>query len=516
MPPLSIRQKHPANKLSNELIVLILEQVEPDSDKTVPVDRRQFLSVESFDCPPRSPRGRDIGLVRLASRRFAQLGAPFLFTRISGRLSKRGLQKLEQLAEWPHLTQHVRMFSYMVPYFYAKGDVPSQELLSQLKASFGSENVARFQAKVHEQRHILDASDDLRVLKKTVATFTSLQHVKLLRTQDDEDNALLQFIRQNAETRHLVHLEWAAACSHASKTIGTALLASKNVPWSRFSSPMLSPQSAEFLNWRRPASLSTLAERLTCLTLHFDDGIDMDAKMVELSSLFRTVFLAAKGMQAVHIGFPESSPLEIPLEAVFHNVTWDRLVAFGVQGWKLDTDEILGFARRHKERLKGLRLRRVLLNEGSLWKHVLTGLRESMHRLEWVSLRRIGYADQYEGDLHGVEVRDDLESESESDLEDYDPMVGPSSSNVHRHEGTVSDDERDTDTDSDDEHGPAAHDMDFPPLDSPVTPASAPWCSCDSEVDAIDDLEDDGTAISNTKRKAWEKWVVRRCFVHNG
>lgn len=121
MPALTSRRQHPANRLSNELIVLILEHVEPDSDKTIPVDRRQFLSVESFDFPQRSPKGRDIGHVRLASKRLAQLGAPFLFTRITGRLSRRGLQKLEQLAEWPHLTVHVRMFSYMVPYFYANG-----------------------------------------------------------------------------------------------------------------------------------------------------------------------------------------------------------------------------------------------------------------------------------------------------------------------------------------------------------------------------------------------------------
>lgn len=388
--------------------------------------------------------------------------------------------------------------------------------MTQLKTSFGSENVARFQSKVVEQRQILETADDLRVLKKTIATFTSLQHVKLLRIQDDEDNALLQYIRQDAQTRNAVHLEWAAACSHGSKTIGAALLASRNVPWSRFSSPMLSPESAEFLNWRRPASLSTLAERLTCLTLHFDDGTDLDAKMIELSPLFKTVFSAARNMQAVHIGFPESSPLNLPLEAVFQNVTWERLVAFGVQGWRLNTEEILNFACRHKERLKGLRLRRVLLNEGSLWKDVLTGLRNSMHRLEWVSLRRIGYSDQAEALLHGVEVRDDLESESESDVEDYDPMVGPSSS-TYRYDATIAseEDSHDSDdTDSDDEHGPAAHEMDFPSLDSPVTPASAPWCNCHSDIDAVEDIEDDGTAISNTKRKAWEKWVVRRCYLH--
>lgn len=114
---------HSVNKLSNELLRLVLDQIEPDPDRTVPVDRRQFLSVESFDFPPPPARGslKDIGRFRLASKRFADVGAPLLFTRVSGRLSRRGLQKLEQLAEWPHLAKHVKKFSYMVPYFYGNG-----------------------------------------------------------------------------------------------------------------------------------------------------------------------------------------------------------------------------------------------------------------------------------------------------------------------------------------------------------------------------------------------------------
>lgn len=114
----------PIQRLSNELIKLILDQIEPDPDKTVPVDRRQFLSVESFDFPPPSTRGsiKDIGRFRLVCRRFSDIGAPLQFTRVSGRLSKRGLQKLEVLAEWRHLAQHVKKFSYLVPYFYRSGE----------------------------------------------------------------------------------------------------------------------------------------------------------------------------------------------------------------------------------------------------------------------------------------------------------------------------------------------------------------------------------------------------------
>lgn len=111
------------DRLSNELLRLILDQIEPDPDKTVPVDRRQFLSVESFDFPPPSTRGslKDIGRFRLVCKRFGEIAAPLLFTRVAGRLSKKGLQRLEQLAEWRHLAQHVKKFSYLVPYFYGEG-----------------------------------------------------------------------------------------------------------------------------------------------------------------------------------------------------------------------------------------------------------------------------------------------------------------------------------------------------------------------------------------------------------
>ena len=359
------------------------------------------------------------------------------------------------------------------------------------------------------------------MLKKAFASFTSLQFVQLLRVTDEEDTALLAYIRQNEGAGQRVGLEWTPACSHGSRTIGAALLAS-NVPWSRFSSPMLSPQSAEFLALHSPQSLSTLAARLTCLTLHFDDGVDLDQKMSELSNLFRTVFTAAEGMQAVHVGFPSHRPLSLPLEAVFHGVTWKRLVAFGVQGWKLHADEIANLALRHRDRLKGLRLRDVLLQDGSLWKDVLSVLRDSMSRLEWVSLRRIGYARHFD-DLWlaaGAEVPDDPppgESDSESDEDDEDPLVGPSNAHHGQHAGDSDDEDTESDVDSDDERGPDANDMEFPPLNSPTIPAPSPWCDCAgrSHADLADEIGDDGYAISNTKRKAWEKWVVRRCPTHS-
>ena len=106
--------------LSNELLHLILEQIEPDPDKTIPIDRRQFLSCESFNKPKSTTRGslKDIGNFRSACRRFADVGAPLLFTLVDVRFSTKGLDSLEKLAGWPHLARHVKRFTLLMPYFY--------------------------------------------------------------------------------------------------------------------------------------------------------------------------------------------------------------------------------------------------------------------------------------------------------------------------------------------------------------------------------------------------------------
>ena len=178
--------------------------------------------------------------------------------------------------------------------------------------------------KASEQQQILDSQEDVRVLKRAIGAFSSLQFVKLLRVTDREDDLFRQHIQMHEGLRHFVDLYWTPACSHGSRTIGTALL-SADVPWSKFYSPVLSAQSAEFLASHKPRSLSTLAARLTCLTLVFDDGNDLDMKMSELSALFRTVFTTAENMQAIHVGFPRQRPLNLRLEEVFHHVTWDKV-----------------------------------------------------------------------------------------------------------------------------------------------------------------------------------------------
>ena len=306
---------------------------------------------------------------------------------------------------------------------------------------------------------------------------------------------------------------------------------------------MLSPQSAVVLAEQRPRSFSTLAAQFTCLELHFDDAsMDLDSKMRELSDLFKTVFQTAKNMQAVHVGFPSHRPLSLGLEEIFHHVHWRNLLAFGIQGWRLHSSEIIGFAQRHWEKLRGLRLRDVLLKDGSNWKDVLSFLREGMPRLDWVSLRRIGYAKTFD-EMYaaaGAEVPDDppggasesddegdweAQAEGDGDTEPDDGAPGPANGYHTAHHPTAqpnqdseNEDEEISDSEeSDDEHGPAANEMDFPVM-SPDTPSSVPWCNCNGQSypESAEDLGDNGISVTNMQRKAWEKWVVRRCPEHSG
>lgn len=258
------------------------------------------------------------------------------------------------------------------------------DILPVFDVSIGRLDARNFDEKAAEQRAIERSQRDAITLRKAAAAFTKLQHVQILRVQDAEDAALMGYLRQHTEFAHLVQLRWPPACRHATKTLARALVDSMS-PCDRFSSPMASGQSAETLSRQRfNPTLKSLAGRLTSLELHFDDGVDLDALMRGLSRLFMELFKASVNLQSIHIGFPSHRPVNLGLEEVFHNVQWRKLSSFGIQAWKLDADEIISLAQRHRGRLRGLRLRDVLLNDGSTWKEVLTFLHDDMPYLDWV------------------------------------------------------------------------------------------------------------------------------------
>lgn len=392
-------------------------------------------------------------------------------------------------------------------------------------------DVSVYEKKIEEQKTIVNGREDVRVLNSAIKAFVRLQHVQILPVLDDKDEKLYRFLWDYHELRQYVELRWAPACVHSTKTIGEALLQTHS-PCTRFSAPILTPQSATFLAQHPPGigpgmveSLDTLASRLTCLELLFDDAF-LDTQIRDLSPLFKKVFTSAKNLEAVHVGFPNHKPLNLKLSEVFHNVKWERLVCFGIQAWKLDADEIIEFAGQHREKLRGLRLRAVFLKDGSMWKDVLMFLRTRMTRLSWVSLRRIGYVYKIPTLLPSAfEVPPPPPGGWDSDDELYSSSSSssPSSSTLHsdhldpgEDDSSSQDHDERSSTGSEVEPGPGEHDgeggneMGFPPM--PITPVTA--APSDDEHweigDNPNDLGDNGYEVTPQMRKLWEKWVIAR------
>ena len=368
--------------------------------------------------------------------------------------------------------------------------------------------------KIAEQRSLLRSREDAKVLRKAMRAFTGLQHVQLLR--------LIEPI-ELGESRLYANLEWPPACTHASRTMGAALDSARS-PFCRFSGPMMVPHTAPIIQEK---TLSLLASGLTCLELHFDGGPELVERMTELSGLARIVLQAAKNLQAIHIGFPSRTPLDLGLETMFHDIHWESLRAFGIQAWRLTALEIIQIVRRHKTTLRGLRLRDVQLKKGSKWQDVLSVIRTEVERLDWVSLRRIDYAEHF--DLlwaNATEVPDEPfagASDSDAEEEVEDEGDNDSAANLSDRESIVGSDVEDSDDDDDDDddeestadtdHGPDADDIAIHSSDTPLT---LPFCTCSRSSDpaSADELGDNGASVTYTQRKMWEKWVLGRCPEH--
>lgn len=110
-------------RLSNELLRVVLDFIQADPDNVMNVDRRAYLSVESFKSPspPLPAQAHDVANFRLVCRRFAELGIPHQFTRLSTRFSKKGFARLEGITDSSALAKQVKKFSYMIPCFYVEG-----------------------------------------------------------------------------------------------------------------------------------------------------------------------------------------------------------------------------------------------------------------------------------------------------------------------------------------------------------------------------------------------------------
>lgn len=98
-----------------------------------------------------------------------------------------------------------------------------------------------------------------------MTAFVSLQHVQILRVQDEADRLLLDMMEESELPRAaMLDLKWTPACIHATSTVAQALLHTRS-PFSRFSGPMMNSQSALVIKDRIPQTVSLLASRLACL-----------------------------------------------------------------------------------------------------------------------------------------------------------------------------------------------------------------------------------------------------------
>ena len=109
--------------LADELLRIILEYVASEPEKPISLERRAYLSQESFKLPlpPDHDQAQTIAAFRLTCTKFSDLGVIHQFSRVTTRFSKRGLDRLEKIASQPHIARRVKKFSYMVPFFYDEG-----------------------------------------------------------------------------------------------------------------------------------------------------------------------------------------------------------------------------------------------------------------------------------------------------------------------------------------------------------------------------------------------------------
>ncbi|KAL1966434.1 hypothetical protein VTN77DRAFT_4576 [Rasamsonia byssochlamydoides] len=390
-----------ADELLNHILSFLV--AEPDATKIrdhLHISRPPFSQAttdgdEVFKLGERS----DLDRYRLVCKRFMRIATPWKFRRFVLRFSREGFQRLNELMNM-QLAGHTRYFTYMVrPFYRGRG---WERFLKELSSDYP------LLFKVHmvrlaDQNALVENGCDLMFLKRALVSFSSLQEIKLLRLQDKADEDMLERLR-NGNTEEEFSLDWEPACARAVRNLGVALLGS-SCHSVRFFGPQISAEAALKLLQTPSFTISAVGARLTCLDVNFHSSRDVTTIMSNLSEVFREFFLAARNLIIIHIGFPAKSPVDFQLEDIFHRLQWESLRSLGIQGWRLDSAEIIDISLRHRFRLRELRMPCVYLRQGSRWRDILSALHGEMEELESVDLRDIDYANHFDAEImNGVEV----------------------------------------------------------------------------------------------------------------
>ncbi|PWW80105.1 hypothetical protein C7212DRAFT_273691 [Tuber magnatum] len=481
--------------LPTEVFNEILDQFEPglhELPRANPWARPRPYKPEHIDSKQHFAR------LRLVSKRFSELAAPYLFRSIGLRFNMKSFGRLERLSEQPKLAKHVKKFVYLMPYLYVEG---------KDREPFYYPTVYK------EQQDVMRGSYDLFVLKKAMKSFTSLQQIQLLSVMVHKD-IVLRNLASSFDNWDFIDCRWIPACSHAAETLLLAILYGKP-PVNSFSSPTLSPQSLLAISSGMQQSALASFKQLSHLEVTFDERPDrsyLDTATTHLrghispiSEFFRQFCMCTVNLSTLYLRFTPGLPVRLPLEDVFHNTVWSKLRVLGIGSWMLRAEEIIGIAKRHQGTLKGIRLSEVYLADGDRWRDVVIALKTHMKTLDWVSFQDIGYESEHVRKVSYIETYSDSSSEGDEDdsLEMDTESISSSSSHVHSSQagddviyGNVFTSSEDTGISSDTSSlGDGAN-------------AGMGNLGEKEECEFEEDLEDYGLTVSQAQRKHWERWIV--------
>ncbi|KAJ5610585.1 hypothetical protein N7510_007304 [Penicillium lagena] len=454
----------------------------------------------------------DLDRFRLVCKRFMRIGSPRKFSRFVLRFSRDGFQRLEDLLDM-QLACYVKTVTYMVrPFYQGSGWARVLQALSADMAPLSQIHSRR----LRDQNDLIESGYDLWGLRRALPAFVSLQEIKLLRLQDAADDRLIDVLRDH-NFRRSVQFDWEPACSRAVTNLGIALLDSK-CNAIRFIGPQISPEATLRLLRAPSTTLTALGGRLTSLDINFHATTDITTTMADLSGVFHRFFGAAKNLIAIHLGFPNKTPLDLDLEALFHHIRWKTLRTLSLQGWRLDSDEIIALARRHRHQLRSFRLAGIYLRPGGRWRDVLSMLRTEMEQLDRLDLRDIDYTSHFDAlaTASGVEVFDDPETGTDGGIRPALPELLPPLSSL-----TLAARASPHSTEF-------LPDRDLAPTPTTTTLYAQHRRTSSTEILSLeklramsaDDVGDDGSHVRRDQLALWEAWVLSTSqhvsVLHNG
>ncbi|KAH6664705.1 hypothetical protein B0J14DRAFT_493235 [Halenospora varia] len=554
-------------KLPNEIISIILEHLGYNPRQIKDIDRRSSLSLESFSSTrlpvPIDPgESNNVCNFRLVCQQFNEWGLQQQFARVSVRFNSAGFERLKLIMTQRHIRVMVKKLTYLVPRFYLGDNSYFEQLLdherntiqrlerdrrslqgngsSQIRHAIAhcrrsESRILQAKRRAEDQKSILANEVDAETIRSAFVGFTNLEQVRLLRLEDNVDRDWISFLRTHEGDWS--HFSWPHAFEYALHTLAMAYWQS-NSKVKRFSCRFMDPCQRVGLTAQSRNILSRIASHLDSFEVELVDdqvlphrGGDLNGRAIQLSALSMEILSRTTShLRGLHFGYQQR--VSVPLETIFHNLVWEKLVYIGIHRWCLLDHEIIAFLRRHSK-IRCLRMRYIMLRDGSRWDRVLKVIRRELTALKWVSLLGIGYA---QPDDRSIYIQDDSDFDSdimlhleEDDDEDNDDDDSDDGEDDDQSDSAQSSTGTERVAYSDHTSDFAESDNDFSESseaniageeqhgdESSSNPNARSWCYCNSGNGlAWGDLDDNGEVVERAQWKKWEIWAIKRCSLHD-